>query len=558
MKFSVGFLFSLRLVILPFAFASGAAVSMAHELTRTAYENSLDPREEKMLAQTRSLRAVASSLRHVTATCRLTLQLLDSDTRQSRPGLVRVTDSNGRVVLLTGLVSRGAKLRADHPAKDWHALVGSASISVPQEALTIEAFSGLDTELVRTNVNLSGKQKAEVRLNLPSILQPSRTGWFGGNTHLHLSGLTREQADDYLRAIPRADGLDLLFVSYLERTNADRDYVSNGYSLADLQRFDGHGLLFGNGEEHRHNFDGFAEGYGHVMFLNIRRLVKPVSIGPGIMGGGPDWPPLRRGIMAARGDAATVIWCHNNFGREDVPDWLSGLLDAHNIFDGGIHGTYEDTFYRYLNIGLKVPFSTGTDWFLYDFSRVYVRLEKALSVQNWLTSLAAGKTFISNGPFLEFHAGQSEIGDTIRFSKATQLPISGRAKARRDFKQIELVHNGVVVRTARSHAVGGHFEAELDSTLTADESGWVALRVSAGAAKNEMGETLFAHTSPIYFEVRGRSIFKKEAGEALIDDMEKSQATILTHAKFDHDNQREEVLKIYRDGIETLRKKLSE
>ena len=61
-------------------------------------------------------------------------------------------------------------------------------------------------------------------------------GRFGGNTHLHLSGLTREQADEYLRTLPRADGLDLVFVSYLERAQADREYVSNGYTLADLER----------------------------------------------------------------------------------------------------------------------------------------------------------------------------------------------------------------------------------------------------------------------------------------------------------------------------------
>ena len=386
--------------------------------------------------------------------------------------------------------------------------------------------------------------------------------WFSGNTHLHLSGLTREQADEYLRTLPRADRLDLLFVSYLERAQADRDYISNGYTLADLERLSGRGLTLGNGEEHRHNFDGYGEGYGHVMFLNIRQLVRPVSIGAGIMGEGPDWPPLRRGIAQARGGGATVIWCHNTFGHEDVPDWLAGLLHAHNIFDGdaATHGSYEDTFYRYLNIGLKVPFSTGTDWFIYDFARVYARLDrdKALTVANWLAALEAGRTFISNGPLLEFHAGKSEIGDTIAFPKAAGLSISGRAAGRHEFKQLELVYNGKVVHSVPNRAVGGHFEAALDFALTANEPGWVALRVPAKNMKNEMGEAIFAHTSPIYIHLGGKRVFKKDAAEALLADMETALKVIPAKAKFADEAQREDVLKIYREGIATLRQRLSE
>jgi hypothetical protein len=294
------------------------------------------------------------------------------------------------------------------------------------------------------------------------------------------------------------------------------------------------------------------------MFLNIRQLVRPVSIGAGIIGEGPDWPPLRRGIAQARGDGATVIWCHNTFGHEDAPNWLAGLLHAHNIFDGGTHGTYEDTFYRYLNIGLKVPFSTGTDWFIYDFARVYARLDNAITVQNWLAALAAGRTFISNGPLLEFRVGTNTIGDTIRVSKPANLSISGRAVGRRAFKQLELVHNGKVIHSVTNRTVGGHFEATLDFTLTVNEPGWVALRVPNSDVKNEMDEALFAHTSPVYIELDGKHIFKKDAADALLADMESALKAIPAKAKFVTDAQREEVLQIYRDAIATLRQRVSE
>lgn len=537
----------------------GSAASFGHEVTRAAYETALDPREAKSLAQASSLRAATPPAASVGATCQFKIRLLDAETQKPLPGLVRIRTADGRAVPLAGLVSRGTKLRADHPAKDWFALLEATTIAVPQAMLTIEAFAGLDTEMARISVDLSSKAEAQAELSLKSFFRGARSGWFGGNTHLHLSGLTRAQADEYLRALPRADALDLLFVSYLERAQADRDYISNGYTLADLQGLGTPGLLFGNGEEHRHNFEGFGEGYGHVMFLNIRQLVRPVSIGAGITGQGPDWPPLRRGLTQARGDGATIIWCHNTFGHEDTPDWLAGLPQAHNIFDGGVHGRYEDTFYRYLNIGLKVPFSTGTDWFIYDFARVYARLDKSLNVDNWLAALKSGRTFISNGPLLELRAGANDIGDTIRLSQPTRVSISGQAKGRHDFKQLEIVHNGRVVHSVTNRPVGGHFEATVNFSLNATEPGWIALRVPENpGAKNEMGETLFAHTSPIYVEFGGKSTFQKDAAEALIADMDSALKTIPAKAKFADDTQRDEVLKIYRDGTATLRRRLSE
>ena len=79
-----------------------------------------------------------------------------------------------------------------------------------------------------------------------------------------------------------------------------------------------------------------------------------------------------------------------------------------------------------------------------------------------------------------------------------------------------------------------------------------------GAPKNEMGVAPFAHTSPIYLELAGRKIFQADAARALVADMEAAEKAIGAKAKFDRDAQREEVLKIYRDGIALLRKRLNE
>jgi hypothetical protein len=135
---------------------------------------------------------------------------------------------------------------------------------------------------------------------------------------LHVQGLTRAECDEYLRQVPAADGIRVMFISYLERAEADKNYITNRYPVGDLKEFDVTGVLFSNGEEHRHNFTGFGQGYGHVMFLGIKELVKPVSLGPGITGGGDDDRPLRPGSDEARRQGGTVVWCHNTNGHEGI------------------------------------------------------------------------------------------------------------------------------------------------------------------------------------------------------------------------------------------------
>jgi hypothetical protein len=206
--------------------------------------------------------------------CQLTLNLIDAATKEPLPGLVRIMTSDGRIVKLEDLFNRGTALRQRHPGRDWYVILKPTTISVPGERLTIEVFSGLETELTREAIDLTGKASAEVTLPLVRFHRAATSGWRNGNTHLHLMSLTRDQADQYLKSISQADGLELVFVSYLRRTNAERNYISNTYTKQQLQQLSGHGVTFSHAEEHRHNFGSGGEGYGHVMFLNIKELIR--------------------------------------------------------------------------------------------------------------------------------------------------------------------------------------------------------------------------------------------------------------------------------------------
>ena len=517
------------------------AVAHAHDHTQPA------------AARKRQARQLQTQAADTRASCRLTLKLFTESPRRPVPGVVRITVVGEQKRLqLQPLIQR---------EKGWHSMPTTATITVPQSQLVIEALRGLQTERWQQPLDLRGQESATVNVRLTQFCDLQKRGWRSGNTHLHLMKLTYAEADRYLREVPASDGLELVYLSHLRRIPDERTYISNTIvenSLpgGDLSRLSQTGVLFRPGEEHRHNFGRGGEGYGHVMFLDIAKLIRPVSLGPGIMAEGTDGIPLQHGIRAAHADGATVLWCHNTFGYEDIPNWMAGHLDAQNIFDGGSRGSYQESFYRFLNLGLQVPFSTGTDWFIEDFSRVYVPVVGKLTSEKWLSQLTAGRSMITNGPLLEFEVNGAQIGDTFKLETAQRLRVRARALGRANFQRAELVHNGQVIARSEAKAEGGHFVATLETAVQVDEPGWLALRTPLNVAKNTFGKPLYSHTSPIYLQFRGKRIFRPQVARDLVREINESLATIREKGIFADAQERQVVERVYHEALQTLRQRL--
>ena len=75
-----------------------------------------------------------------------------------------------------------------------------------------------------------------------------------------------------------------------------------------------------------------------------------------------------------------------------------GRIDAFNVFDPWWRANPEyEIWYRLLNCGVRLPLSTGSDWFVSSSNRVYVRSDGPFTYASWLRDLAAGRTFATNG-----------------------------------------------------------------------------------------------------------------------------------------------------------------
>src|SRR3990172_7455165 len=93
------------------------------------------------------------------------------------------------------------------------------------------------------------------------------------------------------------------------------------------------------------------------------------------------------------------------------------------------HLITSEIWYRLLNCGFRLPAGAGTDAFPNFASlrgppglvRVFVRTGAPLDHRRWLAGIREGRTFVTNGPLLEFTLSGREIGDAIRDRKSTRL-----------------------------------------------------------------------------------------------------------------------------------------
>jgi hypothetical protein len=370
-----------------------------------------------------------------------------------------------------------------------------------------------------------------------------RCGWYSGNTHTHYNLDIEEEVDERLRLVTPAEGVDVSVISYLIRNNLP--YPSNRIPIGRLTDFFRDGAILDMGEECRNNFVSrerpYNVGYGHCLFLNIPRLIEPVSTGQlSADANAPDFPTLSMLCTEARRLGGTTIWCHNGHGMETPVAVALGQVDALNIADG--FPVEYDWYYRLLNCGFRLPISSGTDWWEYDHNRVFVRVEGEFNYENWLAGLRAGRTFVSNGPLIELTVNGQSPGSVLQGVR--HLEVTARAVSRVPFERLEVVHDGDVV--AQKTAANGQ-EAKLEWEFSTERSGWVAARV-AGNTETRRGYPVFAHTNPVYLQAKQPQRKRQEAARAWTAEIEDSMRFIRKYYRFAYEADKALALGRFEEG----------
>jgi TolB protein len=167
-------------------------------------------------------------------------------------------------------------------------------------------------------------------------------------------------------------------------------------------------------------------------------------------------------------------------------------------------GTSE-LWYRFLNAGIPIAPSAGTDVMM-NFvrtmaagtTRVYVHQPDGLTWDGYLDGLRAGRSFVTNGPMLDFQVtgadGMVRPGGVVPAGRVDYELTVATATA---VEQVEVLVNGQVVATEPGLEAAG--SRVLSGRLDLPEGGWLAVRASGGRTEwPAMDSYPWAHTAPIW------------------------------------------------------------
>ena len=464
-------------------------------------------------------------------------KVIDGDSGEQVPARVQVLASNGEFAHPDEAILKVG------PGAPFFYSDGEFNVEVGRGRTQVVVERG--TEYVPATVSVEAPSRGTIAVEI--VLERwsglGAQGWHPGNTHIHYDE-KEERPDERLRLDPRVEDLRMTAISILKRW--DLEYATNKYAPGMLTEFSSAHHYVQSGEENRHNADGtHSTGYGHVMLLNIRNVVEPVSRGLLVDAFDPDYPPLSYACDDARRQGGVVIWCHNGQGMEAPVAAALGKLDAFNLFDPHWMDPEYDIYYRMLNTGIRLPASTGSDWFISSANRVYANTGGPFEYEGWLEALKAGKTFISNGPELSLSVQGEGPGGKVQCRPGERLPTLVSWRSHYPIGRAEVVLNGKVVADREMH--DGSTQGRLETEVEVRADGWIAARLS-GDARDSFAQPVFAHTSPVYVTTGKASEERADAALWFDAAIEKSLEWVRTKGKYYNDNQRREIVDLFREG----------
>jgi hypothetical protein len=450
-----------------------------------------------------------------------------------------------------------------------------AELDVPAVELVITAGRGMEFEVVEQSVVMSEGDERTVECEPGRVYDAAARGWYGGDLHVHMNyngSLVCAPAD-----ARRMQAGEALHVMQLVAANEGTPEI---WDREAFDAFGGREVGVGGrvtrfGIEYRNHLLGHIHGFG------IRE--RPEQCSSGLGGeGGEDWPPNSVACAEMRALGATVAYTHPAFrpfhdgtpaamltkelcrlpaARELVADAVLGLVDAVDVLSLGDHDAAAFLYHRLLGAGLRLAATAGSDTMLSHanagaFSnppgwvRVYADLQGApLSAEAWQAAVAAGRTFATNGPWVELSVDGAGPGAVLDLKGPGTVGVTALAVGR-GLEAVDVVGPHGVVATAAS--VDGR-TAELRQVVDVVEPGWLAVVARGGPHPLAAGRRLFAHSTPVYIDVDGRSCLRPDDVAWCVDFLDRFAALVVEVGIFTDDAHRTETLDVLAQAREAYR-----
>jgi len=389
---------------------------------------------------------------------------------------------------------------------------GNYKAEIPAGAYQLVVSHGPEYRVLTETLDVQEGKTVKKTIELKRWRDLPGDGWYSGDGHIHLD--RGKQDNKAVAAFLAAEDIRLSNILQMGNPSAvhypqyafgsSGQYLKNGYALAP-------------GVE-----DPRTAQRGHTIALNIQSVVRDPTkyflyhqvfenyLDQGALTGyahvGFDWFAERRGLAL------------------DLP---FGLIKFLEVLQYGTLNT--DPWYDFLNLGYQISPLAGSDFPYIDQPgtvRSYVKIDGDFTAQAWFDGLAAGKTFVTNGPMLTFSINDQEMGSTLRLAPGDQIEIKATADFNPDLEpldRLELVSQGKVIATVSAKESGTPISLLKDLKIT--DGQWLAVR----AYGKDYG---LAHSAPIYLHVDDLGHIDTSAA-AMIVDQQLDVLTELQNADLD-------------------------
>jgi hypothetical protein len=367
---------------------------------------------------------------------------------------------------------------------------GSSIVSsLPPGSYRLKVYKGMEYEVQERNIPVGAGETVKLTVRLRRWIDLAERGWYSADGHLHIARPIRE-LNPFISKWMQAEDLHVANLLQWGLSKRFHNTIQYAFGSDSLYREGDYWLATGQ-ENPRTHF------LGHTITLGGS---APIDFRKEYLIYGNFWQEARR-QGALSGYAHRGISRGAQYGLAiDLP---LGLLNFLEILQRSAEGYA--AWYEILNTGYRLTPTAGTDYpcmpSVPGRERFYTKVEQPFTYQAWLDALRRGKTYVTNGPALEFRVNGKEMGEEIVLDKPEPLLVE--ASVRFDPKQenihrLELIKNGHLLESYPRLTNSPEISFRLQ--LNSGETSWLAVRAS-GRKLNEVGGAM-AHSAPVYVTLK--------------------------------------------------------
>ena len=445
---------------------------------------------------------------------RVNITVIDHNTRQSIPVRVRLTQQGKPVKLLPKAAIAVMYGHWDHadgyayqPDSSFY-INGNFQMDLPPGTYQLAISKGNEYLKQQHELQVKPGKNLKRTYKLARWINAAERGWYSGDNHIHIRRSPRE--DPLLMHWIQAE--DIHAGVMLQMGDFWQTYYSQ-YAWGEKGVYQQQDYLLTTGQE-----DPRTPELGHALGLGAPAMVRSQK----------DYYLYDKVFDRLHELGGLTGYAHQAasfFGyRGLILDGLRNKLDALELLQFCVSDQplITDNYYHLLDLGIPLTAIAGSDfpWCGLDHSagnaslraqignvRFYTYTGKNFNYHTWKKGLAAGHTFVSSGPLLEFTVNDSIPGSHLQVAKGAMLTINAQAFGHPDqvpLSKLEIIGHGKILgQVSVDEPNQSASQLTLKLQLPADNGIWIAARTYGKFQQ-------VAHTTPIYISVDNSGFYNPD------------------------------------------------